>query len=170
MRGILLLLLLVIAFGFGCSLGAVERLAESEINTGDLMNNVFFEDTAEWFYESEETKTKNPVRIEAKVGGLFTINYENGDQNMIAMVTMIKKNREVRLRGDCTIPQAFVANMTVKFEDLPTDSGAGVSPASGARVSVTHRMAGEFDDDLPAGFEEGWADGLEKLKSLVEAG
>jgi len=130
----------------------------------------FLEDTADWFYESEESRKTRPARIEPRVGGLFTIDYDNGDRNMIAMVTMIKKNREVRLRGDCTIPQAFVANMTVKFEDLPTASGAGVSPASGARVSVTHRMAGEFDDDLPAGFEEGWADGLEKLKSLVEAG
>ncbi|MGD1915555.1 MAG: SRPBCC domain-containing protein [Phycisphaerales bacterium] len=71
---------------------------------------------------------------------------------------MLKPKRMIRLRGDCTMPSAFVANMTIAFE----------ADGAGTRVSVEHRMAGEFDADLPAGFEEGWQDGLQKLKTLCE--
>lgn len=141
------------------------RVAHVEVETtiaaaAERVFDAFFEDTAEWFYESEETKRTRPARIERRVGGRFYIALEDGGENMLAFVTMIKPNREVRLRGDCTIPQAFVANMTVKFEAV----------AGGTRVGVSHRMAGEFDDDLPAGFDEGWTDGLAKLKALVEGG
>lgn len=118
----------------------------------------FLEDTADWFYESEETKASKPTTIDPRVGGVFSIKHDNGDENMLAFVTLIKKNKELRFKGDCTMPQAFTANMTVKFEDA----------GKGTKVTVDHRMCGEFSDDLPAGFEEGWLDGLEKLKALVE--
>jgi len=71
---------------------------------------------------------------------------------------MIKPNKAIRMRGDCTIPSAMVCNMTITFEET-----SGVTT-----VTVDHRMSGEFDDDLPAGFEEGWQDGLQKLKTLCE--
>lgn len=118
----------------------------------------FLSDAGEWFYESEASKKTGPVRIEPFVGGKFSIVYDNGDENLLAMVTLIKKNKELRLKGDYTMPNAFIANVTVKF----TDEGDGCT------VAIHHRMAGEFDDDLPAGFEEGWQDGLNKLKALVE--
>ena len=118
----------------------------------------FIERPGDWFYESEETRRSSPTRLEPRVGGRFSMVHENGDENLIATVTMLKRDRKIRLRGDCTIPQAFIANMTVSFED----AGAGT------RVSVDHRMCGEFDDDLPEGFREGWGDGLGKLKALVE--
>jgi len=120
--------------------------------------DAFFDGIADWFYENEQTRTASPTRIERRVGGHLSITYPNGDENMIAWVTMIKEGHKVRLRGDCTIPNAFVANMTVTFEDA----------AKGCRVSVEHRMAGEFSDETPTEFEAGWADGLEKLKKLVE--
>lgn len=119
----------------------------------------FINDTADWFYETEETKHTHPARIDPRVGGKFSIYYENGDENLLAMVTLIKKNKELRLRGDFTVPQAFVANVTIKFED----SGKGTN------VSIVHRMAGDFSDDMPAGFDGGWLDGLEKLKAHVES-
>ncbi len=83
----------------------------------------------------------------------------DGGFNSLAEITMIKPNKSIRMRGDCTIPSAMVINMTITFEEE-----AGVTT-----VKVDHRMSGEFDDDLPAGFEEGWLDGLQKLKALVEA-
>ncbi len=121
--------------------------------------STFLEEPHDWFYESEESRKTKKTILEPKLGGRFYIRTEtSGDENLIATVTMIKPNRELRMRGDCTIPNAFIANMTVKF----TDEGAGT------RVAIEHRMMGEFDDELPAGFDEGWLDGLQKLKTLVE--
>lgn len=141
-------------------------VVETEIEIAARVPTVFdawFEDTAEWFFESEDSKSVRPAVCERRVGGRFYMDlsqqFAPGDQNTLATVTMIKTNREIRLRGDCTIPSAFVANMTIRFEET----------GGGTRVKVSHRMCGEFDDDLPKGFEEGWYDGLEKLKALVES-
>lgn len=112
----------------------------------------------DWFYETEETRKKTPTRCEARVGGKFYIEYPDGGFNIIGEITMIKPNHKIRLRGDCTMPDAFIANMTVHFEDI----------GGRTRVSVDHRMAGDFPDDAPANFEEGWGDGLAKLKALLE--
>lgn len=121
----------------------------------------FLHEPAAWFYESEQTKDTRPSVIEPVLGGKFFMRtLENGDENLLAILTCIKKDRLIRLRGDCTMPNAFVANMTVRFLD----------EGSGTRVEIEHRMSGEFPDDLPAGFEEGWMDGLQKLKVLVERG
>jgi uncharacterized protein YndB with AHSA1/START domain len=120
--------------------------------------DAFVNETAEWFYETEATRQSRRAVLEPTLGGRFFIRSENGDENLLALVTMLKRDRELRLRGDFTIPQAFVANVTVRFDDAE----------GGTRISVEHRMAGEFDDDLPAGFDEGWTDGLEKLKRHVE--
>lgn len=135
----------------------VETAIEINAARGRVFD-AFFDDIADWFYESEESRDARPAKIERRVGGRFSITYPNGDENMLAWVTMIKEGREVRLRGDCTMPQAFIANMTVKFEDA----------GGGCRVSITHRMAGEFYDEMPGEFEEGWGDGLSKLKKLCE--
>lgn len=121
--------------------------------------DAFVHRCGEWFYENEETRTATPSRMEHRVGGNFSMMLPNGGENLIATVTMLKPGWKIRLRGDCTMPNAFVANMTVTFHE----AGAGT------RVHVEHRMAGEFEDDLPAGFEEGWADGLSKLKALLES-
>ena len=144
-----------------CKVAVVET--GIEINASrEKVFETFLNDAGEWFYESEASKKTGPVRIEPFVGGKFSIVYDNGDENLLAMVTLIKKNKELRLSGDYTMPNAFIANVTVKF----TDEGSGVG--GGCKVAIHHRMAGEFDDDLPAGFEEGWQDGLDKLKALVE--
>ncbi len=120
--------------------------------------DLFFEGAADWFYENEDSRTSQPARIERRVGGIFSMTYQNGDENMLGWVTMIKEGKKVRLRGDCTMPGAVIMNMTVAFEDA----------GSGCRVSISHRMAGEFADSDPADFEAGWADGLSKLKALCE--
>jgi len=123
----------------------------------------WFADAADWFYESEESRATKKTVMERKVGGRVYIDLADstgpGDQNNMAFVTMIKTNREVRLCGDFTCPFAFIANVTIKFEEA----------GSGTLVKITHRMAGEFPDDYPAGFEEGWLDGLQKLKKLLES-
>ena len=120
----------------------------------------FFDGIGDWFYEDEETRKSRPSRIEEQLGGRFYIEEpETGNQNLLAIVTMLKPNRAIRLRGDFTIPQAFVANVMIRFEAIDD---------ARTRVTIEHRMAGEFDEDLPAGFDEGWMDGLEKLKVLIE--
>jgi uncharacterized protein YndB with AHSA1/START domain len=121
--------------------------------------DVFFDGIRDWFFETEETKSVRPARIERKLGGRFYVEYADGTENLLAIVTMIKPGRELRLKGDFTVPQAFTANVTVRFQ-------AG---SSGTLVAIEHRMSGEFDEDIPAGFDEGWTDGLEKLKTLVES-
>ncbi len=120
--------------------------------------DAFFEDTANWFYENEQTRESQPSRIERRVGGVFSMKYANGDENMLGIVTMIKEGKKIRLRGDCTMPGAVIMNITVSFEDQ----------GDGCRVSISHRMAGEFGDTDPTEFEAGWADGLSKLKTLCE--
>lgn len=120
--------------------------------------DAFIERFADWFYENEESRKATPSRLENHVGGRCSMLLPDGGENLIATVTMLKPGKKIRLRGDCTVPSAFIANMTIAFD--PTDGGT--------RVHVEHRMAGEFADDLPAGFEEGWADGLGKLKGLFQ--
>ncbi len=115
----------------------------------------------DWFYENEESRTSRPARFENKIGGLCYMELPEGGANVLATVTMLKPGWKIRMSGDCTIPNAYIGNMTITFH--PSDKHAG-----GTRVHIEHRMAGEFADDLPAGFEEGWADGLSKLKALVE--
>lgn len=118
----------------------------------------WFDDTANWFYENEESKATRPTRCEEKIGGKFYLELPNGGFNVIGELTMIKPNEKIRMRGDCTAPEAFFANMTIAFESVD----------AGTRVRVDHRMMGEFPDSMPAEFEEGWSDGLAKLKKLFE--
>ena len=93
------------------------------------------------------------------MGGRFYIELPDGGFNVIGELTMIKPNHKIRMRGDCTMEKAVLMNMTISFEDA----------SEGTRVSIDHRMSGEIPDDFPEGFEEGWLDGLQKLKKLVES-
>lgn len=128
--------------------------------------DLFFDRAHDWFYESEEKRKTVKTIVERKLGGLFYFEsrpsggHPDGppDQNVLGTITMLKPGRKIRMRGDCTIPSAFIANMTIAFEPA----------GKGTRVSVEHRMAGEYPEDLPAGFEEGWQDGLQKLKTIAE--
>lgn len=124
--------------------------------------DLFFERPNDWFYESEESRKTQTTIAERRIGGHFYLETKRPDgppdENVIGTITMLKPGRKIRMRGDCTVPNAFIANMTIAFEPA----------GNGTRVNVEHRMAGEYDEDLPAGFEEGWQDGLQKLKALCE--
>ncbi|MFI4917603.1 MAG: metalloregulator ArsR/SmtB family transcription factor [Phycisphaerales bacterium JB060] len=128
--------------------------------------DLFFDRAHDWFYESDEKRQTVKTIVERKLGGHFYFETQRTDgppdQNVLGTITMLKPGRKIRMRGDCTVPSAFIANMTITFE--PADSPSG----GGTRVSVEHRMAGEYPDDLPTSFEEGWQDGLQKLKALAE--
>jgi len=119
----------------------------------------FVDDVAEWFFEKEETKHTQPTRLEPRVGGRFFIDLGGGDANLLGIITMIKTPREIRMTGDCTIPQAFVGSATVRFDDRE----------GGTRISVDQRLSGEFDDSLPAALDGGWMEGLRQLKRFVES-
>lgn len=120
---------------------------------------LFLSSPHDWFYESEQSKTKTPTRCDGSIGGKFYIELPENGFNTIGEITMLKPGHKVRMRGDCTMPWAVLMNMTIAFED--TDGGT--------RVSVDHRMVGEFDDTAPEEFEAGWQDGLDKLKDLAES-
>ena len=120
--------------------------------------DIFFDESHNWFFESEETKDSRPTRLERRVGGRFFIELPDGGANMLALVTMIKPGHKVRMCGDFTMPNAFIANVTFSFED---DAGATL-------VKIEHRMSGEFDDSFPKEFEHGWFHGLEQLKKVAE--
>ncbi len=130
--------------------------------TPEKVYDLFFDRAHDWFYESDEKRKTVKTIVERKLGGHFYFETQRPDgppdQNVLGTITMLKPGRKIRMRGDCTIPSAFIANMTIAFEPV----------GNGTRVSVEHRMAGEYPDDLPAGFEEGWQDGLQKLKKLAE--
>jgi DNA-binding transcriptional ArsR family regulator len=119
----------------------------------------WFDDTANWFYEKEPGLHDGASHCQEKMGGKFYMDTPGGGFNVLGEITMIKPGKKIRIRGDCTKPEAMTANMTISFEDR----------GSGTRVLVEHRMVGEFPDELPAEFEEGWMDGLTKLKKLVES-
>ncbi len=134
----------------------------TEIEINAPVSTVFaawFDEPDQWFYENEEAKTERPTSCERRLGGHFYMQHADGGFNSLGQITMIKSNKKIRMRGDCTMPWAVVMNMTIAFEES----------SGGTRVSVDHRMMGEFDDDAPAGFEEGWQDGLVKLKALLES-
>jgi len=121
--------------------------------------DIFFDRAKDWFYESEETKDVRPTQLEKQVGGRFYMQLPDGGANLLAIVTMIKPGHKVRMCGDFTMPNAFLANVTIAFED---DAGATI-------VKIEHRMTGEFEDSTPKEFEEGWYAGLEVLKKVAEA-
>ena len=121
--------------------------------------DAWFEDTHRWFFEKEGDQQASPTRCERELGGHFYMELPDGGFNVLAQITMVKPNKSIRMRGDCTMPSAMIINMTITFEE---DNGV-------TTVKVDHRMSGEFEDDLPDGFEEGWQDGLQKLKKLIES-
>ena len=121
--------------------------------------DLFLKEPHNWFYENEESKGKTPARCQPEIGGKFYIELPDGGFNAIGELTMLKPGKKIRMRGDCTMPQAVLMNMTIAFDE--TDGGT--------RVSVDHRMFGEFDDTAPAEFEAGWQDGIDKLKALAES-
>jgi len=121
--------------------------------------DTFIDRMGDWFYENEETRKTTPTRMENHVGGKCSIHLPDGGENLIAIVTMLKPGKKIRMSGDCTVPNAFASNMTISFNEHD----------GGTQVHVEHRMAGEFPDELPAGFDEGWADGLSKLKALFDS-
>lgn len=121
--------------------------------------NAWFDHTADWFYHSEETKTSHPTICEKRIGGKFYTDLPDDGFNVLGELTMIKPNNKIRIRGDCTMPFAVLMNITVSFEDAD----------GGTCVSIDHRMSGEINDGMAEEFEAGWLDGLEKLKTLLEA-
>ncbi len=125
----------------------------------ETVYRAWFDDVRDWFYENDEARRTRPTRWEEKIGGKCYLEYPGGGFNVIGELTMIKVNEKIRMRGDCTAPEAFIANMTIAFEVVD----------GGTRVKIDHRMMGEFPDAMPGEFEEGWMDGLMKLKALVEA-
>lgn len=121
----------------------------------------WFDRVGDWFYENEEARKTRPTRWEGeRIGAKCYLEYPGGGFNVIGELTMVKPGEKIRMRGDCTGEEAFFANMTVSFTDTP----------GGTRVRVDHRMTGQFADPVPGEFEEGWLDGLVKLKALVESG
>lgn len=140
------------------------RVAVSEIEieidaAKDVVYRAWFDDPNLWFYENEASKRNTPTKCEERMGGRFYTQLPDGGFNVIGEITMLKPNHKIRMRGDCTMPQAVIMNMTIAFEE-----------ANGkTKVSIDHRMSGEVPDDFPDGFVEGWMDGLVKLKAIVES-
>lgn len=126
----------------------------------EAVYRAWFERTQDWFFDSPEGVATKPFLCEERMGGRFYQQLPDGGFNVLGEITMLKPGHKIRLRGDCTMPEAVLMNMTISFED----------DGQGTRVRVDHRMVGEFGDELPAGFEEGWMDGLTKLKALLESG
>ena len=140
------------------------RLAEAhiEITINAPRNEVYrawFDDTSEWFYHSKETKSTQPTLCEERMGGKFYTALPDNGFNVLGEITMLKPNHKIRIKGDCTMPSAVIMNMTIAFEDTN----------DGTKVSVDHRMAGEIYDGMAEEFEEGWLDGLQKLKACMES-
>jgi len=138
---------------------AAVAVTQIDIEAGvERVYDAFLNEPHAWFYESEASREATPARCEPRLGGSFYMEYPGGGFNVLGQITMIKPNEKVRMRGDCTMPAAVIMNMTIEFQEI----------ASGTRVIIEHRMSGEIEDAWPAEFEEGWHDGLVKLKALVE--
>jgi DNA-binding transcriptional ArsR family regulator len=137
-------------------------VAEIEIAAPrEKVYRAWFDRVGDWFYENEEARNARPTRWEGeRIGAKCYLEYPRGGFNVIGELTMVKPGEKIRMRGDCTGEDAFFANMTVSFTHTP----------GGTRVRVDHRMTGQFADSVPSEFEEGWMDGLVKLKGLVESG
>jgi len=121
--------------------------------------DAFLNEPDKWFYESEESRDATPTRCDPRIGGHFYTQYPKNGFNSLGMITMIKPNKKIRMRGDCTMPAAVLMNMTIEFHEID----------GGTRVVIEHRMSGEIEDSWPGDFEEGWHDGLVKLKMLTES-
>jgi DNA-binding transcriptional ArsR family regulator/uncharacterized protein YndB with AHSA1/START domain len=125
----------------------------------ETVYKAFVHDMQNWFYENEETKVSCPTICEERLGGRIYSKNQNGKENLLANITMIQPGKKMRIKGDFTMPHAFIANVMIEFNE----SGSGTT------INLSHRMAGEFYEEMPSEFEEGWQDGLTKLKTLVES-
>jgi DNA-binding transcriptional ArsR family regulator len=124
--------------------------------------DTFMHRPGDWFYPDEASRRSKSMHLEPRVGGRFYMRDEEGvkkgDENLLAVITLMRPERKIRMSGDFTMPNALLANVTIAFEDAGT----------GTRVHIDHRMLGEFADGDPGEFEAGWRDGLEKLKRACE--
>ncbi len=137
-------------------------VAQSEILIDapkEIVYRAWFDDTSNWFYESEATKDSTPTVCEEKMGGKMYTKLPDGGFNVLGEITMLKPNHKIRMCGDCTMPMAILMNMTISFTEIDGKT----------MVSIDHRMSGEVSEGMAEEFEEGWADGLRKLKELIEA-
>lgn len=119
--------------------------------------DAFVRRTSDWFFAGEGPG-EHPFRIEPRVGGLFFEDHGDGAGSVLATITHFIPNKRVAMSGEFCCNEACLSNVFFKFKE---DAGATV-------ITMSHHMAGEFDDDYYAGFEGGWGSGLEKLKALVE--
>ncbi len=139
------------------------RVANAQIEimidaSKEAVYRAWFDDASMWFYDGESCDG-NKAHIEEKMGGFFYFQLPDGGFNVLGQITMIKPNYKIRMRGDCTMPSAVIMNMTISFEEVEGKT----------RVSIDHRMAGEIEEGTEELFEEGWMDGLKKIKELVES-
>jgi hypothetical protein len=107
---------------------------------------------------SDEAKS---LVIEPKIGGRFYEDWGNGAGTLWGLVTSIKQNERIEIRG--SMAMSGVVDGVVGFEL--------VVRGNATQVKLSHRAMGEVSEELQAGYHGGWHDLIAvRLKAFLEHG
>ncbi|HVB73868.1 MAG TPA: helix-turn-helix domain-containing protein [Ktedonobacteraceae bacterium] len=99
--------------------------------------------------------------LEPKIGGRFYEDWGNGAGSLWGLVTSIKQDAWIEVRG--SMAMSGIVSSVVRFE-LEAQGDATL-------VKLSHRAMGEVNEELQVGYDGGWHDLIAlRLKALLEQG
>jgi uncharacterized protein YndB with AHSA1/START domain len=118
-------------------------------------------DVSGWFARHVSSEPAALV-LEPHVGGRFREEFnDQGDGALFAHVTLLQRNRRLRLYGPLGMDAPVVGVIDFTLEES----------VDGTVLHLTHRAVGELDEERMASYDAGWRELLhERLKPLVEDG
>jgi uncharacterized protein YndB with AHSA1/START domain len=100
------------------------------------------------------------LTLDARLGGLFAEEWENGGGGVIATVTGLQEERHLEMRGPFHMGAAFGV---ATFDLAPTDEGT--------LLRFSYRAIGVVDPEVVEQMTAGWTELVTtRLKTLVETG
>lgn len=122
-----------------------------------LTNNV----SAWWgapYLISDEAKS---LVMEPNIGGRFYEDWGNGAGTLWGLVTSIKQDEWIEVRGSMAMSGVVTGVLRFELE------AQGIATL----VKLSHRAIGEVNEELQAGYNDGWHDLIAvRLKALLEEG
>lgn len=110
----------------------------------------------EWY--PHLTRAGSTAILEAQVGGRFYEAWEGGGGALHGEVSVLAPNERLSLRGPMGIRGAVTSVWTMELAD---------APGGGTRVHGSHRAFGDIDEDVSAGYSDGWGEIFGALRGYL---
>ena len=115
-----------------------------------------------WFYFPNMLADHAMMRIEEKIGGMFTSSSDDGTQSQLhGTVTRIDRNKLLRIQGAMGMTHLPAQNAMI-WELQPKKDGKATL------LRFCHRGYGYVTADIKKNFKGGWKTLLPQLKKLAE--